>query len=135
MDNKIDETRGVVERRDSEVFVSAAAVIKGGSNWDTIRKIIDQIVKLIAFYEQKEATTLYELALWKVNLEQAEEVADINRDASQQIPAILHRSLSSDLCHMNLQDFYTDPIGHFGLVCRYPHRSLLFLCAPSTKRL
>jgi len=33
---------------------------------------LDKIVKLITYYEVKEATTLFELALWKANIDQAE---------------------------------------------------------------
>jgi len=45
------------------------------------RQRVDQIVEVITYYEMKEATTLFELALWKAKIDQAEEAADINREA------------------------------------------------------
>jgi len=42
---------------------------------------LNKIVRLIRYYEIKEATTLFELALWKVRLGQDDDADDINRDA------------------------------------------------------
>jgi len=69
VEGKINEI-GLVERRDSEIFVSAAGM-GSGSNWDTIKQDIDEINELIAYYELKEATSLFELALWKFKINQA----------------------------------------------------------------
>ena len=47
-------------------------------NWGRMRIIevdkekLDKIVKLITYYEVKEATTLFELALWKAKIDQAD---------------------------------------------------------------
>ena len=41
---------------------------------------LEKIVKLISFHETKEATSLFELALWKEKINQAE-VNNINREA------------------------------------------------------
>ena len=75
---KIDEVRGVVERRGSVLFVLAAAMNRG-RNWDTIKASLDQIVCWIRYHEIKEATTLFELALWKAKINQEEH--PINREA------------------------------------------------------
>ena len=78
VEGKIDEIGGVVvERRGSEIFVSAADM-RRGNNWDTIKHVIDRINEVITYYEKKEATTLFELALWKANLDRA---SDMTREA------------------------------------------------------
>ena len=41
---------------------------------------VNKIVGLIAYYEVKEATTMFELALWKARIDQAGE-ANISRNA------------------------------------------------------
>jgi len=41
---------------------------------------LDKIVRLITYYEVKEATTLFELALWKARIDQTEDTADMNRE-------------------------------------------------------
>ena len=42
---------------------------------------IDKIVRLIRYYEIKEATAMFELALWRARIDQADDTDDINRDA------------------------------------------------------
>ena len=79
--NEIDAIRGdMIVRRGSELFIQGA-VLRGGSNWNTIKASLDQIISWIRFYEIKEETTLFELALWKTRLDQADEATDINREA------------------------------------------------------
>ena len=73
-----------VERDDSELFVTATAMGGGrnmGSEWNTVKESLDEIVKLITYYEVKEATTLFELALWKAKIDQAADADEISRDA------------------------------------------------------
>ena len=76
-EGKIDQIQDLVERRGSEIFVSAA-VMRRSINWDTIKHVIDWINTLITHYETKEATSLFELALWKANLDRA---SDMTREA------------------------------------------------------
>lgn len=77
---QIDEVRGrVVERRGTELFIPGEGMVRG-RNWKEIRQDLDKIVKLIRYYEVKEATSLFELALWKAKLNQ-EEAQPINREA------------------------------------------------------
>ena len=85
VEGKIDEYNPGVVRRGSEIFVSAAVmnsprVAGSGSNWETIKEDIDQVHELISHYEKKEATSLFELTLWKVMINQAG-ANDINRNA------------------------------------------------------
>ena len=85
----VDEVRGVVERRGNELFVPGAVIgvsssnvmvtsnwntfqVRGGSSWNTIKASLDQILSWIRYYEIKEATTLFELALWKAKIDQVD---------------------------------------------------------------
>lgn len=47
---------------------------------DINREKLDKVVGLIEYYELQVATSLFELALWKAELDQAEEASDINRE-------------------------------------------------------
>ena len=50
--NEVDEVRGVVERSGGELFVSAQTMGEG-RNWNTVRRDIEKIVRLVAFYESQ----------------------------------------------------------------------------------
>ena len=73
VEGKFDEIRGLVQRRGSAIFISAADM-RGGSNWNRIKQVIERINELITYFEKKEATSLFELALWKANLDRASEM-------------------------------------------------------------
>jgi len=77
----VDRINGLtgVERISGELLISAEAM-QAGANWCAIKASIDRIVELISYHEIKEATTIVELALWKVKIDQAEENLT-NRDA------------------------------------------------------
>ena len=89
VEDKIEEIRGnLVERRGSEVLVSAAHILFSNewnendtrsSNWNRLRGVLGRIERLLTYYELKEATTLLELAMWKSKIDQAQ-VEHINRD-------------------------------------------------------
>ena len=49
--------------------------------WKMYRQSLDRIIEVITYYEMRDATTSFELALWKAKLDQAEEATDINREA------------------------------------------------------
>jgi hypothetical protein len=75
VEEKIDAVRGVVERRESDLFIfavtiSAANMEVESDDWNTTKQSYDRVVKLITYYEIKEATTLFELALWKAGIDQ-----------------------------------------------------------------
>jgi len=63
---------------------------------------LDEIVSLIVYYEMKEATTLFELALWKARIDQTDMSNPADRTASRiEVPGpvkdtILQYLLSSD---------------------------------------
>ena len=80
--NKVNDIHGV-QMRDGKVSISATLINEGqrdsdeesGSDnelhpivhldWSAVQKKRDTILELIAFYERREATCLFELALWK----------------------------------------------------------------------
>ena len=77
---KIEEVRGTVERRGSDLFVTVTSMINVGRNWNAARQSLHQIIKLIRYYEVKEETTLFEL-VWKVKMGQVDDINPMNRDA------------------------------------------------------
>ena len=83
VENKIDIIRGTLDRRGSEVFISTASpffsIITRDGHWERIRGRLDKIDQLLTYYELREATTLFELAIWKSKIDQTE-VKHINRD-------------------------------------------------------
>jgi len=48
--------------------------------WHLVKQRLEEIVKWIKYYEMKEATTLFELALWKVKMNQVEDDVFRTRD-------------------------------------------------------
>jgi hypothetical protein len=72
--------RGAIQRRNHELVVPVVAIGDTSShlwdasysgNWKNIRKILCKIGQLISYYEMKETMTIFELALWKWQLNQA----------------------------------------------------------------
>jgi hypothetical protein len=70
LNNKVDEVHGVVQWGNGKLFVPPVA-IEGGRNWDSIKTILRRIERTVSYYEMKEATTIYELSLWKSKLDDA----------------------------------------------------------------
>jgi len=74
-----DATRRVVETsRDGDLFVFAALFREDG--WGEVRESLDKVIGLIAYYEMKVATTIFELALWKAKMD-TDETNPVDRDA------------------------------------------------------
>ena len=49
-----------------------------------MKQSYDEVYKLISYYEMKEATSLFELALWKAKIDQVDDVVELaSRDASR----------------------------------------------------
>lgn len=78
IEDKINELTGVEMRR-GELLISAEAM-QAGANWSSIKASVGRIAQLISYYEMREATTIVELALWRVKIDQADENLT-NRDA------------------------------------------------------
>jgi len=77
LEDKLNEVRGVVQWESDKLFVSRAM----HHNWDDIRRDLGRITRLVSYYELKEATTTFELALWKFQLDQADTSNNTNRSA------------------------------------------------------
>ena len=76
-EDKLNEVRGVVQWESDKLFVFRAT----NHNWDDIRRDIGRITQLVSYYELKEATSTFELALWKFKFDQADATNTTNRAA------------------------------------------------------
>ena len=109
IENEVDEVRGVVERSHGELFVlSTRSLREGGNNWNRVRDDLDKIGRLISYYELKEATSIFELALWKFKLDQVDKANPIPRkkcrmDVPGPVKDIILQYLSYD-CLLPLSD-------------------------------
>ena len=74
----MNEVRGAVQWESDKLFVSGAVL---HFNWNEIRRDLDRITRLVSYYELKEATTTFELALWKSKLDQEDATNTTNRAA------------------------------------------------------
>jgi len=86
IETKIEEFRGVFEWRGNELLLSAAETkmrsnFIAGPKWKSVEECLNKIVNLLAFYEFKEATILFELALWKAKIDQTEGANPVDRAA------------------------------------------------------
>ena len=77
LEDKLNEVHGVVQWESDELFVSRVTP----QNWDDISRDIGKITRLVSYYELKDATTTFELALWKSKLDQADASNTTNRAA------------------------------------------------------
>ena len=77
LEDKLNEVRGVLQWESNKLFVLRAAL----RNWNETKSYLSRITQLVSYYELKEATTTFELALWKFNLDQADETNATNRAA------------------------------------------------------
>ena len=73
--NKVQQSmnRGEIEWRRGGTIYIPVEVTRRRDGWDLVKQRIDQIIKWIRYYSMKEATTLFELALWKAKIDQAED--------------------------------------------------------------
>lgn len=69
-----------VRREGTELFVSAQDR-PATYNWRIIGYRMDSIINVIEYYEFKEATTLFELALWKAKIDQSDDTSSSVREA------------------------------------------------------
>ena len=52
---------------------------EGGNNWNRVREGLDRTIRLLSYYELKEGTSIFELALWKFKLDQVDKANPIPR--------------------------------------------------------
>ena len=79
LEDKLNEVRGVVQWESDKLFVSRATYYNNW--WNEIKRDLGRITRLVSYYELKEATSTFELALWKFNLDQAGASNTTNRAA------------------------------------------------------
>ena len=85
----MNEVRGVVQWESDKLFVSRTKRLTRAThqnwvlnqNWDDIRSDLVRITQLVSYYELKEATNTFELALWKFNIDQGDTTNNTNRAA------------------------------------------------------
>jgi hypothetical protein len=77
LEDKVNEVRGVVQWETDKLFISRATP----QNWNETKRDLDRITRLVSYYELKEATSTFELALWKSKLDQADATSPTNRAA------------------------------------------------------
>ena len=87
--NKIQQyfNRGDIEwnRGGGTLYISVNET-RRRDRWASVQQHFSQIIKWIKYYEMKEATTLFELALWKAKIDQVEDdVYERERDACRGI--------------------------------------------------
>jgi len=79
--DKIDAIPQIV-RRDSGGFLISTRDRENRVDWKLVKQRFDKMHKLISYYELKEATSLFELALWKAKIDQVDDVVELaSRDA------------------------------------------------------
>ena len=80
IENEVNEVRGAVERSGGDLCVSTQTMGGGGGrNWNRVRDDLSKIIRLISYYELNEATSIFELALWKFKLDQVDKANPIPR--------------------------------------------------------
>jgi len=68
-------------RRGGEMYIPVE-VTRRRDSWKGMKQRVDQIITVIKYYEMKEATTIFELALWKAKIDQVEDdIYQHDRDA------------------------------------------------------
>ena len=65
--------RGDIEWERGGTICIPVEVTRRRNGWGLVQQHIRQIIKWIKYYETKEATTIFELALWKAKIDQVED--------------------------------------------------------------
>ena len=80
----VDKTDAIpqIVRRDSGGFLISTRDRGNRVDWKIVKQSFDEIYNLISYYEVKEATSLFELALWKAKIDQVDDIVELaSRDA------------------------------------------------------
>ena len=81
IDDKVDAIPQIV-RRDSGGFLISTRDRGNRVDGKIVKQSFTKIYKLISYYESKETTSLFELALWKAKIDQVDHVVELaSRDA------------------------------------------------------
>ena len=81
LEDELNEVHGVVQWESDELFVPRST----HQNWDETTRDLGKITQLISHYELKEATSTFELALWKSKLDQADASSNATNRAAYRI--------------------------------------------------
>jgi len=113
IENEVNEVCVVVQRSGGELFVSTQTM-GGDRNWIRVRESLDKIIRLISYYELKEGTSLFELALWKFKLDQVDKANPIPRkkcrmDAPGPVKDIILQYLPHE-CLLPVPDIQHPPV-------------------------
>ena len=83
VENKIQQciNQSEIEWERGDTIHIPVVAMRRRSRWDLVQQHFSQIVKWINYYEVKEATTTFELALWKAKIDQVDEADPRDRDA------------------------------------------------------
>ena len=82
INNRVGIVRGVVERSRGKLFrrlFLSTQTMRGVDIWNAVRRNLDDITRVIFYYELKEGTSIFELALWKFKLDQVDETNPTTR--------------------------------------------------------
>ena len=82
--NKLQQyiNRGDIEwRRGYTISIPVEVTRRSRTGWGLVQQYYRQIVNWVKYYEMKEATTLFELALWKAKIDQVGGINRHDRDA------------------------------------------------------
>lgn len=100
-----------MRREGTELFLSAQDVgpVVGegrGYHWNQIGFSVDCIDDLITLYEFKESTVLFELALWKARIDQADDTSPSDREACRiEVPGPVKETILQCLLDLKHQTF------------------------------
>ena len=72
--------RGEIEWERSGTICILVDVTRRRTGWALVQQHFHRIVNWIKYYEMKEATTLFELALWKARIDQVDDTTPFDRD-------------------------------------------------------
>ena len=95
---KLNEVRGVVQWESDKLFVSRPTHHNYWNNY--VRWDLGRITRLVSYYELKEATITFELALWKIKLDEAVIGNNTNRnDYRMDVPGPVKDTILQYLDH------------------------------------
>lgn len=90
---------------ESEILSTGDAYAEGrGAYWNTVQQNMNDIINWIRYFEMKEATTLFELALWKAMIDQEESHLSNRKACRIDVPGPVKNAIMQYLPHMDLLD-------------------------------
>mmetsp|Transcript_40780 Transcript_40780/g.85663 ORF Transcript_40780/g.85663 Transcript_40780/m.85663 type:complete len:360 (+) Transcript_40780:163-1242(+) len=79
--------------------------LRGWRSWNSFRESLNRILRLMTYYELKEATTIFELALWKSKVSEGSNIGDANRCACRiEVPGPVKDTFMQYFPHIRLNN-------------------------------